>query len=206
MELDWEGPVLPPPEGTVSNFANPPNQNALAHSVLGLCLAVSTVTHGGWLHFTGTFVHSWDVRLRDLGPINYETLIASNLYSATLLFTKTAILKQCLDIFVPKGTRNSFFWAAWAIILFSAGYYVSGIIALNLAYIPIQALWDITVKGRCIKVKVLDTSGAAINLVSDIGILVLPQRTIWRLNMSARNKLGVSFLFAIVVFCGRISS
>jgi hypothetical protein len=35
------------------------------------------------------------------------------------------------------------------------------------------------------------------NLVSDIFILILPQRIIWRLNMSREKKIGIALMFAV---------
>lgn len=33
-----DGPGLPPPSGIDPNFANPPNQNAIAHAALVICI------------------------------------------------------------------------------------------------------------------------------------------------------------------------
>lgn len=38
-----EGPAVAPPNGTLPNFDNPSNNNALAHGILALCLALTTV-------------------------------------------------------------------------------------------------------------------------------------------------------------------
>jgi hypothetical protein len=35
------------------------------------------------------------------------------------------------------------------------------------------------------------------NIVSDIAILLIPQRAIWKLNMPLNRKIGISFLFAL---------
>lgn len=51
--------------------------------------------------------------------------------------------------------------------------------------------------GSCIDVKFLYIPAAVINLVSNIIILVLPQRVIWGLQTSSKNKIGISLIFAI---------
>lgn len=43
QELILSGPALAPPNGTVSNFENPPNQNALAIGVMSTCVAVASL-------------------------------------------------------------------------------------------------------------------------------------------------------------------
>lgn len=40
-------------------------------------------------------------------------------------------------------------------------------------------------------------AGAAINVVLDLVILVIPQRIIWRLKMKKAKKIGVSLIFLI---------
>jgi hypothetical protein len=41
-ELDavLEMPAMPPPDGEVSNFVNPPNQNGMAIAIMIICIAV----------------------------------------------------------------------------------------------------------------------------------------------------------------------
>lgn len=116
-----------------------------------------------------------------------------------MLVTKPAILVEWVRIFVPRGTRNFFYWACYAALLFNVLYYIAAIISVNLACTPYRAIWDISIKGRCINSKALITSATAINLVSDIIILLLPQKIIWGLHISTKKKFGISVAFAIGV-------
>ena len=43
QEAVLSGPALAPPNGTVSNFDNPSNENGLAIGVMSLCIAVSSL-------------------------------------------------------------------------------------------------------------------------------------------------------------------
>jgi large subunit ribosomal protein L36e len=49
--------------------------------------------------------------------------------------------------------------------------------------------------GRCLDVRAINIAAAAINTVSDLSILVLPQKVIWELQMSVKRKVGVSAIF-----------
>lgn len=51
--------------------------------------------------------------------------------------------------------------------------------------------------GTCINDIPLDITSAIVNLVVDIGILLLPQRVIWKLNMTPKNRRGVSAIFGL---------
>ncbi|KAI0110923.1 hypothetical protein GGR51DRAFT_510532 [Nemania sp. FL0031] len=119
------------------------------------------------LNFRGTFIHGWDIQLRDLSPILLVGHILNNFYPVTLLTIKMAILIEWQRIFVPPGTRGSFYWACCVLIVFNTLFYTSTFIAANLACIPYRAIWDITISGRCINSKGLITSGAIINFVLD---------------------------------------
>lgn len=75
--------------------------------------------------------------------------------------------------------------------------YLSGIVATSLACIPLEKLWHKWLSGRCIDRKTLDLCTATFNLLMDIVILFLPQRVIWKLQMTATRKLGISLVFSI---------
>lgn len=102
-----------------------------------------------------------------------------------------------IRIFVPSRTRNVFFYACWAVLIVNTTYYIANIIATNLACIPFRAIYDKTIPGKCLDEKALDSSSAAINLISDLTILILAQKVIWRLHISVKKKLGVSVVFAV---------
>lgn len=123
-------------------------------------------------------------------------LYGGNLYCVNILCIKTAIMLDWLRIFVPAGTRNMFFWTCWTVLVTNTVYYISVIVALNLSCVPYQAIWDITMTGKCLDQKALDISSAVMNLLSDFTIIALAQKVIWRLQMSLKKKLGVSLVFA----------
>ncbi|KAK3937136.1 hypothetical protein QBC46DRAFT_393350 [Diplogelasinospora grovesii] len=148
----------------------------------------------------GFFVHQWNTRLKDLAEVLYIIHIGSNVYTAVLMCMKAAILLEWLHLFCPTGERNTFFWAAWAVLCVNTLFYAAGIFAENLSCIPYQGIWDKTIPARCLDQKVLDVASACINLASDICILVLPQPIIWGLQISLHKKIGVSLIFAMGVF------
>lgn len=109
---------------------------------------------------------------------------------------KVAIMLDWLRIFVPGKTRNAFFWICWSVLVCNTLYYIANIVALNLECIPYQSIWDITITGKCLDQKALDISSAVMNLLSDITVIAVAQKVIWRLQMSLKKKLGVSLIFA----------
>lgn len=90
-----------------------------------------------------------------------------------------------------------FEWVCHAVLWCNLLFYLSTIVAGNLICVPFQRIWDKTVPGVCFNGRRLNMTIAVYNLASDICILVLPQRVIWRLNMSLKRKLGLGLTFAI---------
>ncbi|KAI1162623.1 hypothetical protein F5B18DRAFT_368850 [Nemania serpens] len=146
---------------------------------------------------TGFFVHQWDYYTRDLSYLFFLFNVATNIYGAAILLIKVMILLEWLRIFVPRGTRNSFFWITTILIIINVLFHLAGFIVTNLACIPFKKIWDRLTPGKCVDTTPLNVTSASLNLFVDIFILVLPQRTIWKLHMSFREKLGVAVVFAV---------
>ncbi|KAI1817167.1 hypothetical protein GGS20DRAFT_592586 [Poronia punctata] len=148
----------------------------------------------------GFFVHQWDLQVKTISEFRYILLIGANFYAVNILCIKVAIILEWLHLFVPGKTRNAIFWACWAVLVINTSYYVANVVALNLTCIPYEAAWDVLVAGKCLDQKALDTSSAAINLISDVTLITLAQRVIWSLHMSTKQKLSVSLVFAAGIF------
>lgn len=123
-------------------------------------------------------------------------------YSFVLPLLKVAILLEWCRMFLPHGlrTRNAFWWGCAIISFIQIGAAIATIIALNLQCIPHAAIWDFTIpNAKCFKLYNLQVSSASIQLISDVGMLLLPQRVIWTLKMSWQKRMGVSVIFGLGV-------
>ena len=76
-------------------------------------------------------------------------------------------------------------------------FYVTVLIVGNVSCKPYAKLWDKTLPGNCRDNDTLDLATAPVGFVSDVLILLLPHRIIWRLHMSTRKKIGIALIFAI---------
>lgn len=114
-----------------------------------------------------------------------------------MLLLKTAILLEWIRIFVPNRKRNIFYWSSIALIMINGGFY-TGSIAVYFGYCqPLEKLWHFWLPGTCLAFKSRDVLSSAFNLVMDVFILLLPQRTTWTLQMSRRHRIGVSVVFSV---------
>ncbi|KAI1116640.1 hypothetical protein F5Y14DRAFT_406085 [Nemania sp. NC0429] len=144
----------------------------------------------------GFFVHTWDVTVSEVSDAQHHLQYAATFYVISLAFTKIAILLQWIRIFAPAGTRGVFYWCCkillWIIFLF----YLSTNVAGNLICVPFERIWDKTVPGVCYVGRTLNLSVGVFNLVTDLLLLILPQKLIWSLNVSTRRKIGIALTFA----------
>ncbi|KAI1367846.1 hypothetical protein F5Y08DRAFT_297148 [Xylaria arbuscula] len=162
-----------------------------------LAYIASTYAISAMIHDAGFFIHQWNLHIRDAVFFIYNAYTFLTAYTVMMFFAKTAVLLEWIRIFVADGQRSAFFIAACALIAVNAGVYAAGAIATGLACIPREKLWHPWIQGKCIDRYVLDVFTAFINLAIDLGIFLLPQKIIWKLQMSKKRKIGVSVLFSV---------
>ncbi|KAK7917979.1 hypothetical protein PG985_009853 [Apiospora marii] len=215
LAVALERPALAPPYSITPNLENPPNQNTL-----GACFVALISQDYSSLETVGFLVHQWDVRLRDMitylhvslqtsiyshrsvrgAELKQDFLIFSTLQILSVGTLKVVVLSYWVRLFVPAGTRNSFFWACHIVMWINIIWTIVYPIAANLACVPHRATWDLTIRGKCFDKRALDIAAAAMALVTDLAILILPHRVIWRLHMSTQKKAGVSAIFCPGLF------
>ncbi|KAI0411920.1 hypothetical protein F5X98DRAFT_32434 [Xylaria grammica] len=142
------------------------------------------------------FVHQWDVTLHGFLSGLYAYYLLHLFYAFTMLLVKTAILRGLLRVFAPPGTRNFFFWAAWAVLGLNAAFFIVEIFFIGFTCRPIQKWWTPMLHGYCLNEKKLDVYASIINPILDLAILAIPQRIIWTLNMRFERRVGVSVIFS----------
>ncbi|KAI1171057.1 hypothetical protein F4777DRAFT_583303 [Nemania sp. FL0916] len=145
----------------------------------------------------GHFVHQYDIRVKNLAEFLYSIHLGSVFYAVALGTLKPAILIEWERIFSPHRTHPKFYWTCRIMTVVTIVYYISALIAGNLSCFPFEYIWNKTIPGKCFHRKALDVSTAALNFLSHILILLLPQTIIWRLQMTLLRKIGVAIVFAV---------
>lgn len=117
-------------------------------------------------------------------------------YTASMGFAKAAILLEWKRIFVPRGTRDAFFWTAMALLVINVLLYMSVEIVVICSCVPPRKFWYPFIAGPCVNRRIVDTTAGSFNLATDIAIFLLPQRKIWSLRLSTSRKIGLAIVFS----------
>lgn len=92
----------------------------------------------------------------------------------------------------------SMIFACRSVMLFLAAWYVAFQTTAIFQCIPIHHEWQKkTTKGHCIDFVPFVTTLAATNLCTDVLLLVLPTREIWKLQIPWPRKIGLSIIFTL---------
>ena len=95
---------------------------------------------------------------------------------------------------VPKP--GTLYYTIYLLIWSNGLFYFADTMAEILQCVPRTKIWDAFAEGRCINVNAAFVTTAAVNVISDLSILFLPLFCVWRLQISVRQKMGVSVMFA----------
>ncbi|KAL8786451.1 MAG: hypothetical protein Q9213_002767 [Squamulea squamosa] len=204
------GPALAPPPGVVPQLSHPPDLWTTGIAVQTLIVNAIAL---GWAVYVGYYVpswlasgvaagvHQWDLRLKYLSPFLYYIHVGSVMYGVCIFFVKWSILLQYLQIFVPLKKKSTMYLASHALIWTNFVFYFVSTFVEIFACSPVRKAWDPLIpEGHCINILALNVAASTINSTSDIGILILPQVSIWRLQMSRKRKIQISGIFLVGIF------
>lgn len=79
------------------------------------------------------------------------------------------------------------------------GFGIGSVTTILLQCMPLSALWDtkVAATAKCIRITDFYYANAAINIATDLTILVLPLRILWGLHMPLRQRMSLCALFGL---------
>ncbi|KAI0906217.1 hypothetical protein F4823DRAFT_607967 [Ustulina deusta] len=149
------------------------------------------------LSTVGLFIHQWNVLGRDLGPYLKVILIGDEFWLLGICLVKSSILIEWHRVFAPTRTQSVFTMTCLTLLAVNVLSYAGLFITLNLNCRPFERIWNKTIQGSCIDLRTIHLAAAIIDLILDVAILLLPQRIIWKLQLSYPKKIGISTVFTI---------
>jgi hypothetical protein len=120
--------------------------------------------------------------------------ICELLYILTIGFVKLSLLFFYLRIFPKRSLRI----ICWATILFCILSSSAFILVTIFQCAPIQFVWDKNIKGgKCLNYNAVAWSNAAINILLDLIIIVLPIRETLSLQLNLKQKVRLVVMFCV---------
>ncbi|KAI0547160.1 hypothetical protein F4679DRAFT_555047 [Xylaria curta] len=116
-----------------------------------------------------------------------------------MFFAKYAILRQIESMFFLHRRTNYTYKMILVLIWANFASYLGTTLAYLLACIPREKIWNPTVNGRCLNQRNVIVSTPALNLISDVMILIVPVVEVFKLQMPLRRKLSVAAIFGVGV-------
>ncbi|CAG8984096.1 hypothetical protein HYALB_00010596 [Hymenoscyphus albidus] len=146
--------------------------------------------HGG--------AHQWNTRLEAFFEMLYWSNLVQILYGPVILVVKLSILLQYLRIFVPTRRGNLGMYIGLCLV---SGTHLVFYIVVTFIQIfscrPREATWNKLIQDKyCLNLPAMFVASGVVNVVSDLIILVLPIHSIWKLQITTRQKMQVTAAFA----------
>lgn len=157
-----------------------------------------------WIGETGLFqlavtwgagTHIYDLTVANIYPFMLRGwIVAAIMYSVTMLFAKLSILLLYRRLFPITNFAKSWYF----VTCFTIAYSVGGILSSLFQCRPMASAWTLTIRSEyCINTEKFYTANAALNVASDIMILLLPVPIVWGLNTDLRKKVILTGLFSM---------
>ncbi|KAL8830417.1 MAG: hypothetical protein Q9191_001446 [Dirinaria sp. TL-2023a] len=150
----------------------------------GVALGSTNLTH-----------HLWDLTIAQaLHVLGFENILGI-LYGFVMFPAKLCVLLQMQRIF--RGSkRDSVFWSIQVLIWLNLLFYLAVTAAFIGVCSPRAKLTNPLLPGKCISINASILVTSAVNIVSDVTILVLPVFGLYKLKMAVKRKLIISAAFS----------
>ena len=109
---------------------------------------------------------------------------------------KISILLLYLHIF-PGGRFR--FWNKAALI-WQTCHFIAFFVAVTLQCVPVEMIWDYSVKGKCDNSTAIIFAGAGFSIGEDLFIMLMPIPCLARLNLSTKKRVALIAMFILGSF------
>ncbi|MCJ1386413.1 hypothetical protein MMC17_009539 [Xylographa soralifera] len=162
--------------------------------ILAFCL---TCAYSALLLACGDYFlghHIWDITLNSYTYGSRLEVFAEFVYLILSATIKLSCLILYRRIFYPSKTMR---WLCFCGMAFIGAAYFAFFMASILDCMPVVRHWDPLVPGHCLPSGTTAYGSGALNVVTDIFVVFLPLRAIWRLQMKFSRKVKVMAVFGL---------
>ncbi|KAJ6043681.1 uncharacterized protein N7446_001877 [Penicillium canescens] len=163
-----------------------------------ICVALAMATGNFvdmiiWIHRgVGTHIYKWGI----LGVSHFyiNLFVCEILYTLSLCLTKYSILLFFWRIFSSSSMRIPIYILASVITAWGLGVILTTVFQC----VPIQGLWDYSIKSHCgVDINSFFIGNAVPNIITDFALLILPLPYVWRIQRNTVAKIALTCAFAM---------
>ena len=167
--------------------------------VLAFAVELSYCALGMRGAYYGGGTHQWNLTAERAIHIARIATVAEIMYNPAAFFTKLSITLQIKRIFggLHKG---AVYWICHATIWFNLLFQLAMMLVAIFHCQPQRKYWLPWIPGKCMAPGPPLMVSAIISTVTDLVLFVVPIACVWRLQMSRKQKWGVSAVFATAGF------
>ncbi|KAL1965539.1 hypothetical protein VTN77DRAFT_5622 [Rasamsonia byssochlamydoides] len=146
--------------------------------------------------------HIWDLPIAWTSKHRSLLYIADMIYLIAMMCAKLSILLIYLRLF---GVYNAFRFVAWGMMAVIVVYSWTVFFVYAFSCNPVYWAWHVTLDEawnarHCINFLPLNTAMGAVNIATDVVLLMLPLRMVWKVQMRTAQKLGLTLVFGTGLF------
>ncbi|KAL9049414.1 MAG: hypothetical protein Q9162_007224 [Coniocarpon cinnabarinum] len=141
--------------------------------------------------------HKWTLG-PDVLTNNGKLLILTQVpWSIGLGLTKASACMLLRRVFNVNRTFNA---CVWILLIVSVGWATANFLKIFLDCLPLEYNWNKKINGHCDDVMAAFLAIAIIDVIVDMGILLLPVPFLWRLQMPKPIKVAITLTFGLGYF------
>ncbi|KAL8824775.1 MAG: hypothetical protein Q9191_004828 [Dirinaria sp. TL-2023a] len=162
--------------------------------LVGLVCTLGCFTLSMEMTHLGSGKHIQTVPLGNIPQYSKCLFAYEILYGTAIMTIKLSVLSLYRRIFSVRKFKLAANVVAAVVVAWWIAILLVSIFSCN----PVNGFWDKTyTKSKCINTKKFFVGNAVPNIVTDIVILTLPLREVWRLNTQRHQKIALSITFLL---------
>ncbi|KAI4091212.1 MAG: hypothetical protein LQ339_008189 [Xanthoria mediterranea] len=168
-------------------------------TVIAYLMLIAMLAIGRFCLSAGGGAHQWNITLEQFHRVVFWAWVNEILYSPVISIIKTVILLQYIRLFAPNRSVDPLlFFASWTLIALIVLWNFACFWVSIFACSPVEKFWNTLITdGKCLNFSLNILLTCLFNIITDVVILILPSRAVWRLRIPLKKKFAIVSLFGI---------
>lgn len=119
-------------------------------------------------------------------------------YSTAMYMLTMGLVKlSIVALYIRLSVSPVFRFVAYSLITFITVNTIINVLVILFPCNPVQKAWDRDIPGKCLPLLTFIIASAAINIATDIAVVVLPIQMLWTIRIPLRQKISLYILFGL---------